>query len=99
MMMSTGFLVGPKKQCQTMCTGHRAAASSAYFASMVSSKPCIVHVVTCNNAVRRTNGEDLNLSYFVLQSLACCCSILSLHTPQVLRHTPRSVECTHMIHD
>lgn len=37
MMASTIFLVGPKRQCQNMFTGHRAMASSAYFGSMVGT--------------------------------------------------------------
>ncbi|EKX41792.1 hypothetical protein GUITHDRAFT_112211 [Guillardia theta CCMP2712] len=37
MMLSTIFLVGPKKQCQNMWTGHRAMASIAYFGSMVGT--------------------------------------------------------------
>lgn len=37
MMSSTVFLVGPKKQCQNMWTGHRAMASGAYFGSMVGT--------------------------------------------------------------
>lgn len=34
---STVFLVGPKRQCQNMFTGHRAMASSAYFGSMIGT--------------------------------------------------------------
>jgi len=34
MLGSTAFLVGPKKQLQNMCQGHRALASSCYIAAM-----------------------------------------------------------------
>ena len=34
---STVFLVGPKRQCENMFTGHRAMASSAYFGSMIGT--------------------------------------------------------------
>lgn len=37
MMGSTVFLVGPRRQCQSMWTGHRAMASAAYFGSMVGT--------------------------------------------------------------
>mmetsp|Transcript_4851 Transcript_4851/g.7130 ORF Transcript_4851/g.7130 Transcript_4851/m.7130 type:complete len:279 (+) Transcript_4851:160-996(+) len=37
MMTSTVFLVGPKKQCQNMWSGHRALASGCYFGSMVGT--------------------------------------------------------------
>uniref|UniRef100_A0A7S0YNV7 Vesicle transport protein n=1 Tax=Hemiselmis tepida TaxID=464990 RepID=A0A7S0YNV7_9CRYP len=37
MLGSTAFLVGPKKQIQNMCQGHRALASSSYVAAMVGT--------------------------------------------------------------